>query len=635
MFLKSSIHYLPVLFCCWISSMCFAQQPVSLKVPDELRPLEAVHLAGFVGAKLDAAYKNRILAQDLNRLIEPFKNRTEESCWQTEFWGKWFTSAVLAYKYRPEPGLKSILDSAVTKLIATQTPDGYIGNYTEAKHLEQWDIWGRKYCMLGLLAYYDLTKDRKILEAARRVADHLIKELAAKKVEIVQKGNHRGMAATSVLEPMALLYARTGEKRYLNFADEIVREWESPIGPKLISKAAVNVSERFPKPQNWWGYEQGQKAYEMMSCYEGLLELYRLTGNETYKTAVEKIWENIRQTEINIVGSGSSMECWFGGKKVQPLVAKHYQETCVTATWIKLSLQLLRLTGEAKYADAIEQSFYNALLGSMKPDGSTWAKYSPILGIRTEGEDQCHMGINCCIASGPRALFAVPLTMVMHAVHGLTINFFNAGVYKVRTPKGQVAEVVQQTDYPVNGKIAILVKVPKPETFEIKIRIPQWSHNTEVTVDGNAVEKVMPGQYVQINQKWNGNDSLDVTLDMRGHMKRIEGQPSYIALVRGPIVLARDGRMQGDADIDETITPVVSKDGFVPLEPVPAAGKENVWMIFKTPCLVGSYRDEGSAQPKMLQFCDYGSAGNTYSEQSRFRIWFPQLLDPSEHSVTN
>ncbi|WP_217451963.1 beta-L-arabinofuranosidase domain-containing protein [Mucilaginibacter humi] len=87
--------------------------------------------------------------------------------------------------------------------------------------------------------------------------------------------------------------------------------------------------------------------------------------------------ENIKNTEINIAGSGSAVECWFGGKSLQAMPVAHYRETCVTATWIKLSQQLLRLTGEAKYADAIEQSYYNALLGAMKSDGSDWAKYSP------------------------------------------------------------------------------------------------------------------------------------------------------------------------------------------------------------------------------------------------------------------
>jgi len=63
---------------------------------------------------------------------------------------------------------------------------------------------------------------------------------------------------------------------------------------------------------------------------------------------------------------------------------------------------------------------------------------------------------------------------------------------------------------------------------------------------------------------------------------------------------------------------------------VQANNKNNIWMSFKTPCIVGSYRAEESGKPVSLTFCNYSSAGNTYTEESRFRIWFPQLLDPSK-----
>ncbi|MGV8095464.1 MAG: beta-L-arabinofuranosidase domain-containing protein [Mangrovibacterium sp.] len=374
-------------FCLLLCGGQLAAQPISDPVvKDQLIPALSSKIGDHIGTKLDASYQNRILAQDVVRLVAAFRSRTEASCWQSEFWGKWFTSAVLAYKYRPEPELKKILDQAVAGLIATQTPDGYIGNYADDKHLAAWDIWGRKYCMLGLVAYYDLTEDKQSLQAACKVADHLIKELKDRNVLIVKMGNHRGMAASSVLEPICQLYGRTGEKKYLDFAEEIVRQWETPDGPQLISKAGTDVSKRFPKPKgSWYGWEQGQKAYEMMSCYEGLLELYRLTGKKQYREAVERTWTNILETEINVAGSGSAMEAWFGGYELQALPIAHYQETCVTATWIKLSQQLLRLTGEARYADVIEQSFYNALLGAMNPDGSDWAKYTPLSGQRLEG----------------------------------------------------------------------------------------------------------------------------------------------------------------------------------------------------------------------------------------------------------
>ncbi|MCU0355741.1 MAG: glycoside hydrolase family 127 protein [Cytophagales bacterium] len=602
------------------TSVTFAQ--------DRLLPAESATLKGFVGERLDNSYRNRILAQDVARLVEPFKTRTEERCWQTEFWGKWFTSAVLAYRYQPTPQLKTVLDGAVSQLLATQTSDGYIGNYAEAKRFENWDIWGRKYSMLGLLAYHELTKDKRSLKAARRVADHLIRELTERKALIAFKGNHRGMAASSVLEPIALLYARTNDKKYLAFAEEIVRQWELPDGPQLLSKALdnVDVAKRFPKPKNWWSYEQGQKAYEMMSCYEGLLELYRITGKPQYRTAVEKVWENIRDTEINITGSGSSVECWFGGGKLQTLPAKHYQETCVTVTWIKLSQQLLRLTGEAKYADAVENAFYNALLGSMKPDGSTWAKYSPLAGVRQAGEEQCGMGLNCCEASGPRGLFAWPLTVVMQEKSGLSINFFAEGTYRLQTPGKQTAEVIQQTDYPVSGKVTIKIHLPKAEQMTIRVRIPAWSQQSDLSINGQPVNGLVAGQYAEINRLWQSSDEITLALDMRGRVLRAGDNAGFVAVRRGPLVLARDSRF-GYPDVDETISPATDKDGFLPLEVV---AESNFWISLKAPFAVGSYREGEAGKPVPLLFCDYASAGDAWNEKNRFRVWLPVLFDPEK-----
>src|SRR6478752_2888024 len=79
-----------------------AQVPAKVAVKDRLSPIESPAMSGFIANKLNLAYENRILAQDAGRLISPFQNRTETSCWQSEFWGKWFTSALLAYRYRPE-----------------------------------------------------------------------------------------------------------------------------------------------------------------------------------------------------------------------------------------------------------------------------------------------------------------------------------------------------------------------------------------------------------------------------------------------------------------------------------------------------------------------------------------------------
>ncbi|MEO5593718.1 MAG: beta-L-arabinofuranosidase domain-containing protein [Chitinophagaceae bacterium] len=618
---------LSAIFFCYTVSVQFAraQQPVVPVVKDRLQQLASPELSGFIGRKLDAAYKNRILAQDADNLIKPFLNRTESSCWQSEFWGKWFTSALLAYRYKPTEQLKNVLDKSVTDLIATQAADGYIGNYAPGKHLQQWDIWGRKYCMLGLIGYYDLMQNRKALDAAGKIADHLIKELSDNKVPIVKLGNHRGMAASSVLEPITLLYTRTGNKRYLDFAEEIVREWETDDGPQLLSKSVTAVGKRFPKPvHSWYGWEQGQKAYEMMSCYEGLLELYRITGKEKYKEAVVNTWESIKSTELNIAGSGSAMECWFGGKDYQTLAVNHYQETCVTATWIKLSQQLLRLTGEAKYADAVEQTYYNALLGAMYTDGSDWAKYTPLSGERLKGEEQCHMGINCCEASGPRGLFTLPLTAVMKAEDGVNVNFFTAGKFTAKTPGNQTLIIEQSTSYPVSGTVIITVRLPKAEKFTLRVRNPYWSQQSSINVNNEVVPIAGSGNFIPISRNWKDGDTIAVSLDMRGHLFKSGVSNEYFAITRGPLVLARDMRL-GLPDTDEPLTPILTKDGFIDLQPVEEA-TANYWFSAKASFITESHAEGG---PRSIQvvLCDYASAGSTFDPSSRFRVWIPQLID--------
>ena len=611
------------IFCAGVFAQANKPQPVA----DAISPALSVKLNGYLGNRLQESIDNRILAQDVDRLIAPFKpeNRTETRQWQSEFWGKWFTSAALAYQYHPNEKLKSVMGHAIAGLLATQTPDGYIGNYADAHRLEEWDIWGRKYCMLGLLAYYDITKDKKSLTGAVKVADNLINELSKKDGIIVNKGNYRGMAASSVLEPICLLYNRTHNKKYLDFALEIVRQWETSAGPQLISKANVNVSERFPRPKNWYSPEQGQKAYEMMSCYEGLLELYRITGNPAYKKAVEDVWENIRNTEINIAGSGASTEMWFSGKALQSTPVNHYQETCVTVTWLKLTGQLLRLTGEAKYADEAERTYYNALLSATSGHGASWAKYTPLNGQRLAGSEQCGMGLNCCEASGPRGLFNIPLQMVTAKKESIQVNYFADGSFKLKA-RGSDVTLIQHTAYPKSGSIKMELSLSKPAEMEVAIRIPGWSKNTKLSVNGEVVENVQPGTYARIKRSWQNGDKISLELDMRGRVMESLTPAHSIAIMRGPIVLARDARFSGPG-IEAVLKPVKDADGFITLAEATNTTGDDIWMLYKASFIPESYTENG-APPVGVTFCDYASAGNG-RVNSFYKVWLAQLIYPS------
>jgi len=594
-------------------------------ISDKLTTIQQskLKLGGFVGEKTDLIIRKRVKAQDYDYLVEPFRHKTETHLWQSEFWGKWMLGAVAAWEYTHDPELMAMMDQAVMSLLKTQLPNGYIGNYPPENQLTNWDIWGRKYTLLALLRYHDISGNKKALKSARRVADHLLTQVGPGKTNIIETGNYHGMASSSILEPMVLLYNKTNDKRYLEFAKYIVAQWETPEGPQLIAKAlaGVDVAERFPPPKRWFSPENGQKAYEMMSCYDGLLELYRVTGKPEYLKAVEMTVENIMEKEINIAGSGSAFECWYHGKEKQTIPTYRTMETCVMTTWLKLNNSLLRLTGKPQYADNIEQTYYNALLASTKYDASEITMYSPLLGHRGPGERQCNMDINCCSANGPRGYMMIPRYAVMTADNEIYLNLYSASTATVKLSEKNTVTLEQLTSYPVDDKVIITVDPEKTEVFAIMLRIPNWSKQTSTRVNGETIEDINPGTYKRIKRKWNKGDKIELQLDLRGRLVRLN---NYTAIVRGPIVLARDSRFD-DGFVDESAA-IQNKDGYVELN-ISDKKPEEVWMAFTAPVKLGTGTEALSNPPVQVHFCDFYSAGNTWDKSTRYRVWLPEPLD--------
>jgi hypothetical protein len=600
--------------------LCMAVMPVLSQIPVN-SPVTYIKLSGYVGERIDDCIEHRVKAQDVDHLVEPFRHRKEKSRWQSEFWGKWIQGAIASYRYNKDPELYQIIKNAAEALMKTQTPDGYIGNYAPDAQLKQWDVWGRKYTILGLVAWYDLSGDKNALASACRVADHLMTQVGPGKVNIVSTGNYVGMPSSSILEPVMYLYNRTKEDHYLDYAKYIVEQWETPEGPQLISKAiaGVPVANRFPHPKTWFSRENGQKAYEMMSCYEGLLELHKVTGNPLYLSVVEKTVGHIIQEEINVAGSGSAFECWYSGRVRQTIPTYHTMETCVTFTWMQLCNRLLEMTGNSLYADYMESAIYNALMASLKADASQIAKYSPLEGCRHEGEEQCGMHINCCNANGPRAFAMIPQFAYQVKDDCIRVNFYGQSEADITLPGKKTVRLKQVTDYPVTDEITLEVGPAKESLFTIALRIPAWSSLATVQVNGESVEGILQGAYLPVTRKWKAGDRITVRLDLRARLVEMNQAQ---AIVRGPLVLARDSRFN-DGFIDETAV-VVSKDGYVELTPVEAP--EFAWMTFTAPLILGTDL-EGSSAARPVHFCDFASAGNTWDKSQRYRVWLPRTLN--------
>ncbi len=593
-------------------------------VQDVLAPAPpgTVQVSGWLGRKLEVSLHHHVMVQDLARIIKPFRDRTEENSghWRCEYWGKWFTSAALGYAYQPTDAHRKVLDRGIEALVATQTPDGYIGTYKPECHLGIWDVWGRKYTLLGLRAHYDLTGDRQALTAARRLADHLLKEAPPGRFNLTENGIDvlKGLPSSSILEPIALLYQRTGDGRYLELANDIVNKWSKP------NKFFANGSQLLEKGLGGTPPTQigARKAYEMMSCFEGVCEMYRITGQRRYLDAVVAFAQSIRRNELMIHGSGSNQELWCEGTRVQTESLEQPTETCVTVTWMKLCYQLLRLTGDPLWADELEVSLYNALTSAMTPDGAWWAYFSPLAGQRVPSHYQhSDVQLSCCVANGPRGLLLTPRWAVMESEEGLVVNLYSPGSATLTLANGVGVEVIQKTDYPVGNEIVLTVSPAVKTRFTLSLRIPGWSQRTSLTINGQPIV-CKPGSYAEVTREWSPGDKVILTLDLRGRAVPAPSGAPQLAIMRGPIVLALDDRLAKPENL--AVRLVTDEDGFVALRPSPSKPEE-IWMAFDAPFEVRPTHYFGHYKSH-LTLCDYASAGNGWSSENLFRVWLPQPL---------
>ena len=439
--------------------------------------------------------------------------------------------------------------------------------------------------MLGLEEYYQwVNPDSTVLNALKKHADCIIDQVGhAPKKEIVDLGwsaTNIGyepchIESSTLLEPFMRLYNWTGEQRYLDFARYIVESG----GTKhfdLIQQAYDNTD-----PYLMSGHYP--KAYEMMSMFEGVVEYYRVTGDERCRQAFMNLFNNIRKREITIIGNAGADqpyhpnvagEAWGNTayEQTNPNITR-MMETCVGVTWMKFCSQIMRLTGDPAPADEIEKYVYNGLLGAMKPTGDGFSYVNLLNGNKVVnygwGWHFDDFYVTCCNLNGPMGLAYIPYVAVMTSEEGPIVNLYNAGEVNMNT-RTQPLQLTIDTDFPLTGHVVINVNPEKAENFTMKLRIPSWSQNTALSVNGEKV-KATPGTYAELNRKWNPGDRIEIDFDMtcrviNAPLGSNRAGDNFQAVVRGPIVLARDENI--DPYFDQPVAIQADENGVVAITPV-------------------------------------------------------------------
>ena len=527
--------------------------PPAVQLP--LRPPRSPRFAfhGFVERRLAANLEQWLLVapQANPAMLDMFRDRDrlprrDLVPWAGEFAGKYLTSAILAYRLDPDERLRAQLDGFVDALIGVQDDDGYLGPFPRSERLigrtadgkgALWDLWGHYHAILGLLLWYRQVGYRPALDAACRAADCVCRKFLDGRERVIDAGAEEMNMAIS--HGLCLLYQETGEERYLRLVREIERDWQTPPAGDYV-RAALAGTPFFATPKPRW---------ESLHDIQALLSLYEITGNDAYRRAFEQVWRSIRGDEHE--GDRHNTGGFSSGEKA---TGNPYDpgaiETCCTVAWMALTVDMLRLTGDPTVADELELSTLNATLGAQNVTGRWWTYDTPMDGVRKASAHdivfQAREGspeLNCCSVNGPRSLGMLSEWAVMEGDEGPVVHYYGACAITVGLPNGERVRLTQSTRYPLDGRISLRIDLPQPQSFALRLRVPAWSRDTSVRLNGEPLPAPRAGTYLALQRDWRDGDTVTLGLDMAARAwvgaREAAGR---VSLYRGPLLLAYDRR---------------------------------------------------------------------------------------------
>lgn len=455
----------------------------------------------------------------------------------------------------PNPEYEALLDHWINLIVKSQQSDGYLNTYFSLSHpSERWTDMTKHemYCgghmIEAAIAHYQATGKKTLLDVAIRFADHIDNTFGP--------GKRHWVAGHQEIElALVKLYHVTGEKRYLHLARWLLEERGHGYGKGGIwersERGAEYCQDDIPVSQIT---DVKGHAVRAMYLYTGMADVAAEMDIPEFVKALERVWEDIVLRNMYVTGGIGSTRKNEGFTEDYDLPNKTaYCETCASIGMVFWNNRMNLLTGEAKYADVLERSLYNGVLSGISLNGDLFFYVNP---LESEGDHHRKRwyGTACCPSNVARFIPSLGNYIYLIGQDELIVNLFIGNKTNIQIEETKI-NIVQQTNYPWDGKVQLLINPENAVKFNLKIRIPEWCKSFQVTLNGEEYfEPVYSDGYIIIPRTWNLGDEITIIFDMPVELitadPKVKENTNKCAVQRGPLVYCLEEADSKGVDIN-------------------------------------------------------------------------------------
>jgi DUF1680 family protein len=311
-------------------------------------------------------------------------------------------------------------------------------------------------------------------------------------------------------------------------------------------------------------YEAVGHAVRAAYCYSAMADIAMETGDVDYYSAAKSLWNSIVNRKYYVTGGIGSGETSEGFGKDYSLPNRAYCESCADCGQLFFAHKLQLAYGEARYADLYEETLYNAILGSLDLEAQNFTYTNPLdSGAKRYPWHACP----CCVGNIPRTLLMLPTWMYSMSSDAIYVNLYAGSSVKV-SMAGESVEIVQTTDYPWSGKVALTINPPSPKSFTLRLRVPTRGVSPLYTpspvcqsllsigLNGSAVKARIENDYASLSRKWSPGDKVELEFPMEIQRLKpstqINSLAGRVALRYGPLIYNAESV---DQNLDSVLKP--------------------------------------------------------------------------------